>query len=175
MDVEIRKIKVPERPIDFQLVQNLADSIKRFGLITPIRIDMKFNLLSGLHRLEACKKLDRQTIRAEMFNQNESMAELVRLEETLTRRHFHTVELEALEAKRYALMKKAFPKKGRKTAVSEPVESKNQKNTVISEGISPYIRGKLEGLKLEREELIDLAQLDEDQQIERIEEIKKPA
>jgi ParB family chromosome partitioning protein len=64
MKTEISKIIVGERYRQLQdkNVDFLAMSISMFGLINPIVIDKDYNLVAGLHRLEACKKLGMTTI-----------------------------------------------------------------------------------------------------------------
>ena len=68
--VKIDDIYVPakrRREIDPQLVSNLAESILEKGLQVPIgvrRDETRLVLVSGLHRLEACKALGEETITA---------------------------------------------------------------------------------------------------------------
>lgn len=64
-EVPIREIKVKDRAReDMGDITALADSIKAVGLLQPITLDENMNLLAGERRLEAHKKLDRQTIPA---------------------------------------------------------------------------------------------------------------
>ena len=68
--VKIDDIYVPakrRREIDPQLVSSLAESILEKGLQVPIgvrRDEKRLVLVSGLHRLEACKALGEETITA---------------------------------------------------------------------------------------------------------------
>ena len=68
--VKIDEIYVPakrRREIDPQRVSRLAESILEDGLRVPIgvrRDDKRLVLVSGLHRLEACKALGEETITA---------------------------------------------------------------------------------------------------------------
>ena len=68
--VKIHEIYVPakrRREIDPQRVSRLAESILEDGLRVPIgvrRDDKRLVLVSGLHRLEACKALGEETITA---------------------------------------------------------------------------------------------------------------
>ena len=61
--IKIDEIYIPQalrKPVDAAKVEALAESIAENGLQTPIlvREDVKrFVLISGLHRLEACKAL----------------------------------------------------------------------------------------------------------------------
>lgn len=63
--IEIEKIIVEPRirPLNDKYVSNLVDSIRKFGLIQPITVleywkNKRYILVDGLHRLEACKKLN---------------------------------------------------------------------------------------------------------------------
>ncbi len=68
--IAIGDIYVPvkrRRDLNPETVEALAESIMEKGLQTPIgvrRDDDRFVLVSGLHRLEACKALGEETIDA---------------------------------------------------------------------------------------------------------------
>lgn len=69
VSIKIEQIYVPQalrkQPVDAAKVQQLADSIAANGLQSPIlvRADKeRYVLVSGLHRLEACKALGESTI-----------------------------------------------------------------------------------------------------------------
>ena len=68
--VKIDDIYIPakrRREIDPRLVSSLAESILEKGLQVPIgvrRDEKRLVLVSGLHRLEACKALGEETITA---------------------------------------------------------------------------------------------------------------
>ena len=68
--VKIDEIYVPakrRREIDPQRVSQLAESILEEGMRVPIgvrRDEKRLVLVSGLHRLEACKALGEETITA---------------------------------------------------------------------------------------------------------------
>ncbi len=68
VSVKIDQIYVPQalrKPVDAAKVQELAESIAANGLQTPILVRQdktRFVLVSGLHRLEACKALGETTI-----------------------------------------------------------------------------------------------------------------
>jgi ParB-like chromosome segregation protein Spo0J len=71
-DVTIRidEVYVPakhRRELDPATVESLAESILEIGLQTPISVRRdgeRFVLVSGAHRLEACKALGEETITA---------------------------------------------------------------------------------------------------------------
>ena len=68
VSVKIEQIYVPQalrKPVDQAKVQELAESIAANGLQVPILVRQdkaRFVLVSGLHRLEACKALGETTI-----------------------------------------------------------------------------------------------------------------
>jgi sulfiredoxin len=68
VSVKIADIYVPQalrKPVDPAKVQALAESIAEKGLESPILVradKARFVLVSGLHRLEACKALGETTI-----------------------------------------------------------------------------------------------------------------
>ncbi|MSP52481.1 MAG: chromosome partitioning protein ParB [Alphaproteobacteria bacterium] len=73
-DVTIRidEIYIPlahQRPIDAVKVQSLAESIAESGLTSPILVrpdKNRYVLVSGLHRLEACKALGEKTVKVNL-------------------------------------------------------------------------------------------------------------
>lgn len=66
--IRIAEIYVPQalrKPVDPAKVQSLAESIAEQGLQSPILVradKARYVLVSGLHRLEACKALGEETI-----------------------------------------------------------------------------------------------------------------
>jgi ParB/RepB/Spo0J family partition protein len=66
--VRIDRIYVPaalRKPIDARKVEEIATSIAEIGLQSPILVrpdKERYVLVSGLHRLEACKALGETTI-----------------------------------------------------------------------------------------------------------------
>ena len=70
ISIRIDEIYVPARhrvTLDPATVDEIAESIMEIGLQVPISVrrgDDRYVLISGLHRLEACKALGEQTIMA---------------------------------------------------------------------------------------------------------------
>ncbi len=68
VSIKIEQIYVPQalrKPVDAEKVQQLAESIAANGLQSPILVrhdKTRYVLVSGLHRLEACKALGETTI-----------------------------------------------------------------------------------------------------------------
>ncbi len=96
-DIRINKIKVigERRALDSEAVRNLADSIRKLGLRTPITVRRKngtTRLVTGLHRLEAAKMLGWRTIPCLVIRGGKTVARLWEIAENL-----HRAELTALE------------------------------------------------------------------------------
>lgn len=69
MIIDIDKIFVSDRVCkNLSGISELADSIKRNGLINPILIDDSYHLINGARRLLACKSLGWSMIDAYMLN-----------------------------------------------------------------------------------------------------------
>ena len=68
VSIKIEQIYVPQalrKPVDPEKVRQLAESIAANGLQSPILVrpdKARYVLVSGLHRLEACKALGETTI-----------------------------------------------------------------------------------------------------------------
>lgn len=91
--VDIGNVKVPdERVRRLGDVRALAESISKIGQLQPIVITRDMRLVSGLHRLEACRSLGRKTIAAYFIDAEGLQAELAEIDENLIRN-----ELTALE------------------------------------------------------------------------------
>ena len=68
VSIKIEQVYVPQallKPVDAAKVEQLAESIAANGLQSPILVrpdKERYVLVSGLHRLEACKALGETTI-----------------------------------------------------------------------------------------------------------------
>lgn len=81
------------RPVKGEKVDDLKESIKANGLLNPITVDQKLNLIAGLHRLTACKLLGLEAVECNIVNyQDADQARLAEIDENLIRN-----ELEPLE------------------------------------------------------------------------------
>lgn len=90
--IEIRTLHCPElqlRHIDHRIVEELARSIESLGLLQPILvrpIDLgAFEIVFGLHRVEACKRLKMETIPVIVRRLSSDQAFLARVAENLDR------------------------------------------------------------------------------------------
>ncbi len=67
MTIPIKDIKINDRiRQDIGDIDTLAQSIEKMGLIHPVIISEKYELLSGYRRLQACKKLGWETIQVKI-------------------------------------------------------------------------------------------------------------
>ncbi|NLM00106.1 MAG: ParB N-terminal domain-containing protein [Treponema sp.] len=104
MLLNIDKIKVKKRvrhePGD---LESLKDSMRRFGLMNPITVNSKYELIAGERRLAAAKQLGWTSINAQIIEVNDKLTQLeMELEENNQRKPFTDEEL--LEG--YALLEK---------------------------------------------------------------------
>ncbi len=93
--VAIDKISIGSnrRPLKDEKVAELMESIKANGLLNPITLDQKLNLIAGLHRLTACKLLGLNQIECKIIPYEDAdHSRLAEIDENLIRS-----ELDALE------------------------------------------------------------------------------
>lgn len=93
--VAISKIAVGRnrRPINDEKVRDLMESIKANGLLNPITLDRKYNLIAGLHRLTACQLLGFDEIQCNIISyEDASHARLAEIDENLIRSELSTLE-----------------------------------------------------------------------------------
>ena len=100
--IKISEIEVQRRlrPADAPHVDALATSMACFGLRHPIEVTANNVLISGLHRLEAAKRLGWKEIAATVLDVDEAEAQLLEVEENLIR-HDLTVLDRALHVMRF--------------------------------------------------------------------------
>jgi ParB family chromosome partitioning protein len=110
MQIPINEIIVRKRiRHDLGDIDSLAESLKRFGQISPIVVNKKNVLIAGGRRLEAAKQLGWRTINAVV---SETAGELARLEieveENIQRRDFNMEEIAEATRKMYRLQNPGF-------------------------------------------------------------------
>jgi ParB family chromosome partitioning protein len=105
MQVPINEIVVRKRiRKDLGDIESLAESLKRFGQISPIVISKKNVLIAGGRRLEAAKYLGWRTINAVISETSGELARLeLEVEENLQRRDFNMEEVADATKKIYRL------------------------------------------------------------------------
>jgi len=94
MLVPINDIKVKRRiRKEMGDIEALADSMKRFGQISPILITKKNILIAGCRRLEAARSLGWSSINAVIAEIPDELSKLeYELEENIQRRNFSQIE-----------------------------------------------------------------------------------
>lgn len=90
MDLPINKIspRSDARAVDPATIAGLAESIANVGLINPIRVRVAgdgWEVIAGVHRLEACKSLGLVEIAADVVTDDDLHAELAMIDENLCR------------------------------------------------------------------------------------------
>ena len=83
LEVKIAEITVNggRRELDMKAVKELAKSIQELGVMNPIIVDTKYNLIAGLHRLEAVKLLGHEKIKCTIMDLHGLQAELAEIDE----------------------------------------------------------------------------------------------
>jgi len=86
-DIKLEHLKVtPGRAVDAGVVEALVKSIQEIGLMHPIAVDADTcQVLAGIHRVEAFRRLGRKTIPAIVHHLDALRCRLARLDENLVR------------------------------------------------------------------------------------------
>ena len=95
MLVKIEDIKIKDR-IRKELgnLEELKDSLRTYGLLNPVTINSKYELIAGQRRLEAAKALGWTSINANILSELTEVQELeIELEENNQRKEFLNDEL----------------------------------------------------------------------------------
>jgi ParB family chromosome partitioning protein len=93
--IAIDKITISpnRRPLKDDKIVELIESIKANGLLNPITLDQKQNLIAGLHRLTACKLLGFDRIKCNIITcEDTEHARLAEIDENLIRNELDTLE-----------------------------------------------------------------------------------
>lgn len=106
MKIHIFQIKVNagRREANPEIIQELADSISKVGLLNPITVDQDYTLIAGLHRLEAAKRLGWTEIECNVSNLEGLLAELAEIDENLIRQGLDYID----EGKQLARRKEIY-------------------------------------------------------------------
>lgn len=113
MLIKLEDIKIKKRiRVDIGDIEQLKESLNRFGLFHPIIIDDKYELISGFRRLESAKALGWETIDAKIID-SPGKQELIEreLEENLVRKDFTDSELQTAYERLRKLQRPSFLKK----------------------------------------------------------------
>ncbi|MBW4671221.1 MAG: ParB N-terminal domain-containing protein [Cyanomargarita calcarea GSE-NOS-MK-12-04C] len=130
------KIGANRRPLSDDTVTELMKSIDANGLLNPITIDRKRNLIAGLHRLTACKQLGLKKIECNIVNyQDAEQARLAEIDENLIRNELKAFERSELLLERIEILERM----GRRAKAGD-----NQHTLKGGEMISPPLKTNLE-------------------------------
>jgi len=100
------------RIIDEATVSGLADSIGAVGLINPIRVRAvgdQWEVIAGMHRLSACKRLGLIEIAADVIESDDLHAELAMIDENLCRAELSPSDRAKQTARRKAIYLELHP------------------------------------------------------------------
>ena len=126
------EINTGRRSVDGEVVARIAHSVLEIGLLNPIILKVKpggFVLVAGLHRLEAFKLLERESIPAHVAGFGDSLdAELAEIDENLQRNDLTILEqAEHLDRREEILDEKGKrPKAGGQPGNSNAATVKNE-------------------------------------------------
>ncbi len=148
----IDSVRVPEGRRSLRNVEQLADSIREVGLLNPITVTPGRILLTGYHRLEACKLLQwseipAQVLEAEASTENLPLLwQLAEIDENLIRNDLDVLERSEQEARRQDVYEQLHPETkhggapgaagGGKQAKGERISSFAE-DTASKTGVSP--------------------------------------
>ena len=106
VDEIIVKKRIRKKPGD---IDSLADSLKRYGQISPIVINKNNVLIAGGRRLEAAKRLGWRTINVVISESSDELRQLeMEVEENIQRQDFSMEELAQATKKIYRLQNPGF-------------------------------------------------------------------
>ena len=115
----------PYKVRDDEDMQNLVESIKEYGVLTPATIrkkkDGRYEILSGHRRFRACEIVGIPTLRAEVVQMNKDAATIFMVDSNLQR----TTILPSEKAFSYKMRLEAMKRQGKRVDLtSAPVERK---------------------------------------------------
>jgi len=200
--VAISDIKIPtrKRGLSEDKVKELAESIKELGLLQPIIISEDKVLISGLHRIEACKLLGWSEIPCIVKSYNQLDKELAEIDENLVRAELSVLERAEALKRRKEIYEVKYPetkpeikrKSGLKqfraeivsprstfsedTAQKLGVSSRTIRHEVqIAEKIDNQVKEKIKDTELadNKKELLLLARLEPEKQRQVVDKIAK--
>lgn len=110
------------RATDRDAVAALADSITELGLLVPIRVrvvNSKFEIIAGIHRVEACRLLDLSEIPAEVVDDDDIHAELAMIDENLCRAELSPSDRARQTARRKEIYEALHPETRREATLKQ--------------------------------------------------------
>lgn len=134
--IKISDIKISDRNRKFnrESCKELADSIQKIGLLQPIVIDNNYNLIAGLHRLEAARILGWEEIPCQIVYFDELNSEIAEIDENLIRADLLVLERADLLARRQEIYELLHPET--KAGVSQVLSMHRHLGHNVTEFIS---------------------------------------
>ena len=134
--IKISNIKIGDRNRKFnrESCKELADSIQKIGLLQPIVIDNNYNLIAGLHRLEATRILSWEEIPCQIVYFDELNSEIAEIDENLIRADLLVLERADLLARRQEIYELLHPET--KAGVSQALSMHRHLGHNVTEFIS---------------------------------------
>ena len=197
MKLPVNEIKVRpgRRDAAPEAVETLAGSIVESGLMNPVTVDAGYNLIAGLHRLEAAKLLGWTEIECSVLAVDEVHAELAEIDENLIRTNLSDLELAEVLARRKKIYEALHPatvarnlpghasnygsSDGKSTGEEKPFSQDTaekmgvsprtiERRIQIAENLSPETKEILRGAdtKITKQNLTKLTRLEPEQQTE---------
>lgn len=180
----------------------IAASIKEIGLINPITISPKNELIAGLHRLKAFQMLGFKEIEANVVNLEGLKQELAEIDENLIRHELHYIDRGEHLKRRKEIYELLYPetkqtvgkeladKRWSKDASPEPVvaypnfvddtaiktgrgASTIREDIQIAREITPEVKEVIKKIELPKNDAIRLARVEQQDQKRVIEKIEK--
>jgi len=192
-DIPISEIDdFPDHPFmvrDDEDMQNLIESIKERGVITPAMVrkkeDGRYELISGHRRKRACELAGMDTLRCEVVDMNRDEATIMMVESNFQRSNILPSEKAFAYKMRYEAMKR-LP--GRPSKNASPVgtdfrsdeilaretgDSRNQVHRYIRlTELVPELRGMVDEGRIKMRPAVELSYLDKESQMDVVEQIE---
>jgi hypothetical protein len=125
-EIAIADVVVGKRLREAKDLDSLIESIQEVGLLTPITVTTGMELVAGLHRLEACKRLGWARIPANVVDLSEIDRELGEIDENLIRNEGTALERSQWLKRRKQLYEAKYPQAGHGCAPGKPGGGKSQ-------------------------------------------------
>jgi len=143
---EIGQIVIPayrKRRYSVEKIRELAESIREIGLLQPIIITKDKVLISGLHRLEACRLLGWQEIDCIEKDYSELELELAEIDENLIRAELTTLERGGHLLRRKEIYEAKHPEAKAYSSEKQRQRRKQEPDEIISPGFTIDTAAKL--------------------------------
>ena len=133
MKVNVNSIQIGKkvRAINEEKVKDLIGSISLIGLNNPICVTSSLELVSGLHRLEACRRLGHEFIECHVLEISGQLVDIARLDENLMRN-----DLTVLERSQHIFEREKLIEKIEKSNSAQNAVDANNGDSLDGENVS---------------------------------------